>query len=130
MRWATPIDESSNIHFSFGISHATNPLKRLYRKLYLRFWYRTFVVKVTNELEDVPVQRWDRLDPTAPQKLGANDAPIIIWRRRLPLTSRDNVRVWKKGVKIEVSEDNPSPGNPRARGRRRLGTDATHSPNG
>ncbi len=105
MRWATPIDESSNIHFSFGISHATNPLKRLYRKLYLRFWYRTFVVKVTNELEDVPVQRWDRLDPTAPQKLGANDAPIIIWRRRLPLTSRDNVRVWKKGVKIEVSED-------------------------
>ena len=39
--------------------------------------------------------------PTAPQKLGANDAPIIIWRRRLPLTSRDNIRVWKKGLKFE-----------------------------
>ena len=105
MRWATPIDENSNLHFTFGISHAANPVTRLFSRLYLRFIYRMFVIKTTNELEDIPVQRFDRLDTTAPQKLGANDAPIIIWRRRLPLTSRDNIRVWKRGIKVEPTQD-------------------------
>ena len=105
MRWATPIDEKSNLMWSFGVSRATNWLERLYRKLYLRFWYRMFVIKVTNELEDIAVQRYDRLDTTAPQKLGANDAPIIVWRRRLPLTSRDNLRVWKKGLEIAQEKE-------------------------
>ena len=101
-RWAVPIDETSNIHFTFGIARANGFFKRLFKKyLYLPIWYKTFVIKVTNELEDVPTQRWDRLDTTAPQKLGANDAPIIIWRRRLPLTSRDNIRVWKIGLQYE-----------------------------
>ena len=101
MRIATPIDEDSNIHFSFGIAKATNPIKRIYWWLNIRFWYRMHTVKTTNELEDVAVQRFDRLDTTAPQKLGANDAPIIIWRRRLPLTSRDNQRVWKIGLDVD-----------------------------
>ncbi len=99
MRWGTPIDENNNIQWSFGISKVNNWIQRLYWELNLRTWYRLLVIKTTNELEDVPVQRYDRLDTTAPQKLGANDAPIIIWRRRLPLTSRDNIRVWKKGTK-------------------------------
>jgi phenylpropionate dioxygenase-like ring-hydroxylating dioxygenase large terminal subunit len=99
MRWGTPIDENNNLQWSFGISKVNNWIQRLYWELNLRTWYRLLVIKTTNELEDVPVQRYDRLDTTAPQKLGANDAPIIIWRRRLPLTSRDNIRVWKKGTK-------------------------------
>ena len=99
MRWGTPIDENNNLQWSFGISKVDNWIQRLYWELNLRTWYRLLVIKTTNELEDVPVQRYDRLDTTAPQKLGANDAPIIIWRRRLPLTSRDNIRVWKKGTK-------------------------------
>ena len=98
MRWGTPIDDHTNLQWTFGIARATNRVKRLFWKVYLRHWYRMQIIKTTNELEDVPVQRYDRLDTTAPQKLGANDAPIIIWRRRLPLTSRDNIRVWKKGM--------------------------------
>ena len=104
MRWATPIDKDSNLHWTFGIMGAHNSgwlAKFWKRHIYMPFWYKTFVIKVTNELEDVPTQRFDRLDTTAPQKLGANDAPIIIWRRRLPLTSRDNIRVWKKGLQFE-----------------------------
>jgi hypothetical protein len=84
--------------WTFGTAKGTTWLQRLYWWINLRTMYRWIQIKATNELEDIPVQRWDRLDPTAPQKLGANDAPIIIWRRRLPLTSRDNVRVWKKGL--------------------------------
>ena len=98
MRWSTPRDENSNWMWTFGTAKGTTWLQRLYWWINLRTMYRWIQIKATNELEDIPVQRWDRLDPTAPQKLGANDAPIIIWRRRLPLTSRDNVRVWKKGL--------------------------------
>jgi phenylpropionate dioxygenase-like ring-hydroxylating dioxygenase large terminal subunit len=105
MRWATPIDKDSNIHFTFGIAPGRNRIQKIYNYFYVRFWYRIFTIKVTNELEDVPVQRFDRLDTTAPQKLGANDAPIIIWRRRLPLTSRDNIRVWKLGLQFEEGAD-------------------------
>ena len=46
------------------------------------------------------MQRYDRLDPSAPQKLGINDRAIIYWRRRLPLKSRDNLRLWKKGMHL------------------------------
>ena len=102
MRWGTPIDENSNIQWSFGTAMVNSWVERIFWNLHLRFWYRMHVIKTTNELEDVPVQRYDRLDTKAPQKLGANDAPIIIWRRKLPLLSRDNQRIWKMGIKEDM----------------------------
>ena len=102
MRWGTPIDENTNNQWTFGIAKVKNNLHRLYWWLNIRFWYRMHTIKGINELEDVPVQRYDRLDTKAPQKLGANDAPIIVWRRKLPMTSRDNQRVWKMGIKEDI----------------------------
>ena len=49
-----------------------------------------------NEKEDLPVQAVGALDPTAPQKLGATDAAIIFWRRRMPFKSRDAQRLWSQ----------------------------------
>jgi len=46
------------------------------------------------------LQRYDRLHPGAPQKPGANDRAISYWRRRMPLKSRDNVRLWKQGLLV------------------------------
>ena len=37
-----------------------------------------------------------RLDPHSDQKLGATDAAIIFWRRRMPWKSRDAQRIWGK----------------------------------
>jgi hypothetical protein len=34
------------------------------------------------------------LDPHSAQKLGATDAAIIFWRRRMPWKSRDAQRIW------------------------------------
>lgn len=97
IRYATPIDENNNIMWTFATRRATKPWQRPLMALYLRTWYKFFVIKGINEREDLPVQRYDRLDVTAPQKLGANDRMIIFWRRRMPLKSRDNLRIWKKG---------------------------------
>ena len=36
------------------------------------------------------------LDPHSDQKLGATDAAIIFWRRRMPWKSRDAQRIWGK----------------------------------
>ena len=102
MRWGTPIDENSNLQWTFGMARVRNRFERIYWQLHLKYWYKYHLIKGTNELEDVPVQRFDRMDTKAPQKLGANDAPIIIWRRKLPMTSRDNQRMWKKGIKDDV----------------------------
>lgn len=99
-RYATPVDEKHTLMWTFGVIRVQTWWQRLWAKFYLRFWYYIFTIRGVNELEDLPVQRYDRLDPTAPQKLGANDQAIIYWRRRMPLKSRDNVRLWKKGLHI------------------------------
>jgi phenylpropionate dioxygenase-like ring-hydroxylating dioxygenase large terminal subunit len=105
-RYVTPRDENTCWQFFLGTALGTSRFKRIYWTLYLKFWYRLMTVTLANGYEDVSCQRYDRLDVTAPQKLGANDATVILWRRRLPLTSRDNIRVWKKG--IDVSQDQES----------------------
>jgi len=99
-RYATPIDEHHTLMWTFGIARAHTWWQRVMARLYLTSWYKFFVIKGTNELEDLPVQRYDRLDPAAPQKLGVNDRAIIYWRRRMPLKSRDNLRLWKKGMHL------------------------------
>jgi len=100
MRYGTPIDDTHTLMWTFGMARARTWWQRVVARLYLTSWYKFFVIKGTNELEDLPVQRYDRLDPSAPQKLGINDRAIIYWRRRLPLKSRDNLRLWKKGMHL------------------------------
>ena len=53
------------------------------------------------------MQRFDRLDPSAPQKLGTNDRAIIHWRRKMPLKSRDALRLWSndKGQQDAIAAD-------------------------
>lgn len=99
-RYATPIDENHTLMWTFPIARAKGPVGKFLTKLYFATWYWYFVIKGINQLEDLPVQRYDRLDPSAPQKLGANDRAIIYWRRRMPLKSRDNLRIWKKGMHL------------------------------
>jgi phenylpropionate dioxygenase-like ring-hydroxylating dioxygenase large terminal subunit len=99
-RYATPIDEQQTLMWTFATARAKGPIGKFLTRLYLRTWYWYFVIKNLNQLEDLPVQRYDRLDPSAPQKLGANDRAIIYWRRRMPLKSRDNQRLWKKGMQV------------------------------
>ena len=93
-RWATPIDEDHSMMFTFGIMRGGNWWNRLRANLYFHIVYRYWLIKGVNELEDLPVQRFDRLDTAAPQKLGTNDRAIIFWRRKMPLKSRDAQRVW------------------------------------
>ena len=102
-RYVTPRDENTCWQFFLGSARPTNWLDKIYWKLNLRFWYYLKTVTLANGYEDVSCRRSDRLDPYAPQKLGANDAPVIIWRRRMPLSSRDNLRIWKIG--LDVSEE-------------------------
>ena len=93
-RWAVRIDEDHSMMFTFGIMTGGNWWNRLRANLYFHIVYRYWLIKGVNELEDLPVQRFDRLDTAAPQKLGTNDRAIIFWRRKMPLKSRDAQRVW------------------------------------
>ena len=99
-RYVTPLDEDSCWQFSMGTARVNNWVQRIYWTIYMAIWYRIMTVDLANGFEDVSCQRSDRLDPYAPQKLGANDAPVIIWRRRMPFSSRDNQRIWKMGMNI------------------------------
>jgi hypothetical protein len=70
-------------------------LTRLKVKVYYHTWYVYFgAPQTTNEREDMPVQAVGALDPHSAQKLGATDAAIIFWRRRMPWKSRDAQRIW------------------------------------
>ena len=76
---------------------------RLLPKLWWKFFYHTFYVyfnapQTTNEKEDFPIQAVGTLDPHSDQKLGATDAAIIFWRRRMPWKSRDAQRIWGEAV--------------------------------
>ena len=105
MRWATPIDKDHSNMFTFSIRRGVNWWDKWYGRLYFHFVYKMQTIKTTNELEDLPVQRYDHLDPTAPQKLGVNDRAIIHWRRKMPLKSRDAQRVWGEMEKAAVEAD-------------------------
>ena len=93
-RWAVPVDENYSMMFTFGIMKGRTWWDRLFSRLYFQTMWRYFQIKGINELEDLPVQAFDRLDPAAPQKLGTNDRAIIHWRRKMPLKSRDAQRLW------------------------------------
>jgi len=94
MRWSVPIDKETTRMFTFGLYRAPGRWRRLRAKLHFHTANRYQLIKGVNELEDVPVL--ERVDPHAPQKLGANDRAIIVWRRRMPWKSRDARRLWKK----------------------------------
>ncbi len=122
MRWAVPLDKESCRMFSFGLYRAPGRWRRLWAGLNFHTIHRYFLIKGTNELEDLPVQRAGRLDPFAPQKLGVNDRAIIFWRRRMPWKSRDARRLWKKEERgrgiitervVEAEELETTPGTPR-----------------
>ena len=68
-------------------------------------WWRYWQVKGVNELEDLPVQLYTRMDPKEPQKLGLNDRAIIHWRRKMPLKSRDARLVWGQSERALVEAD-------------------------
>ena len=98
LRYFTPIDADNVRMFSFAFKRVgKNPLVKLWWKIYYNCWWVYFnSPQSVNEKEDLPVQAVGALDTTAPQKLGATDAAIIFWRRRMPFKSRDAQRVWGK----------------------------------
>ena len=106
-RWAVPMDENYSMMFTFGIMNGRTWWDRFFSRIYFQTMWRYFQIKGINELEDLPVQRFDRLDPSAPQKLGTNDRAIIHWRRKMPLKSRDALRLWSadKGQQDAIAAD-------------------------
>ena len=97
LRYFTPIDADSVRMFTFAMRRIKNPLRKLWWKAFFNTLYIYFnVPQSVNEKEDLPVQAVGALDPKAPQKLGATDAGIIFWRRRMPWKSRDAQRIWGK----------------------------------
>ena len=96
LRYFTPIDADNTRMFTFAMRRVSkNPLARLLWKTYYNAWYVYFGgPQTTNEKEDLPVQAVGALDPHSAQKLGATDAAIIFWRRRMPWKSRDAQRLW------------------------------------
>ena len=97
LRYFTPIDKDSVRMFTFTLRRETNVIKKWLWKSYYHMWYVYFNSQQSvNEKEDLPVQAVGALDPTAPQKLGATDAAIIFWRRRMPFKSRDAQRLWSQ----------------------------------
>ena len=85
--------------FTFALKRVRNrPLLKWWWKVYYHTWYVYFnAPQTTNEKEDLPVQAVGALDPHSAQKLGATDAAIIFWRRRMPWKSRDAQRIWGRG---------------------------------
>ena len=105
LRYFTPIDADNTRMFTFTMKRVKdNVLKRLWWKFYYHTWYVYFgAPQTTNEREDFPIQAVGALDPHSAQKLGATDAAIIFWRRRMPWKSRDAIRIWGKS-KIDAAE--------------------------
>ena len=92
--------------FTFALKRVRH---RLMAKLWWKFFYHTWYVyfnapQTTNEREDMPVQAVGALDPHSSQKLGATDAAIIFWRRRMPWKSRDAQRIWGQS-RTEAAEE-------------------------
>jgi hypothetical protein len=79
-------------------------LKQLLWRMHYHYWFTYSFIQGINENEDLPVQSVGCLDPWKPQKLGGSDASTIYWRRRLPLRSRDYVRLWSQ-EKLEETEE-------------------------
>lgn len=104
-RWAVPIDEHHTMMFTFGIMKGGSWRRRLFAKLYFHTIWRYWQIKGVNELEDLPVQLYTRMDVSEPQKLGVNDRAIIYWRRKMPLKSRDAQRVWGQAERAAVDAD-------------------------
>ena len=106
LRYFTPIDANNTRMFSFTMRRTgTNPLKRLMWKAYYNVWYVYFgAPQNTNEREDLPVQAYGAMDPRQTQKLGATDAAIIFWRRRMPWKSRDAQRLWGESKAAAAEE--------------------------
>ena len=100
LRFFTPIDGNNTRMFSFAMKRTKNSLLgRLYFRAYYHLWYTYFnAPQCTNEKEDFPIQAVGALDPHSSQKLGATDAAIIFWRRRMPFKSRDAHRIWGKNA--------------------------------
>lgn len=96
LRFFTPIDADNTRMFTYTMRRVgKSPLARLLWKVYYHAWYVYFgAPQTTNEREDLPVQAVGALDPHSAQKLGATDAAIIFWRRRMPWKSRDAQRIW------------------------------------
>ena len=105
LRYFTPIDADNTRMFTFTMKRVkNNVLKRLWWKFYYHTWYVYFgAPQTTNEKEDFPIQAVGALDPHSAQKLGATDAAIIFWRRRMPWKSRDAIRIWGKN-RIDAAE--------------------------
>ena len=69
-------------------------------------WYIYFnAPQTTNEKEDFPIQAVGALDPHSAQKLGATDAAIIFWRKKMPFKSRDAKRIWGKEVEETAAKE-------------------------
>ena len=98
LRYFTPIDENNTRMFTFTMKRVKNsPILKWWWKLYYHTWYVYFgAPQTTNEKEDFPIQAVGALDPHIAQKLGATDAAIIFWRRKMPFKSRDAQRIWGK----------------------------------
>ena len=106
LRYFTPIDENNTRMFTFALKRVRH---RLMAKLWWKFFYHTWYVyfnapQTTNEREDMAVQAVGALDPHSSQKLGATDAAIIFWRRRMPWKSRDAQRIWGQS-RTEAAEE-------------------------
>lgn len=100
LRFFTPIDADHTRMFTFTMKRVKNrTILRWWWKAYYHTWYVYFgAPQTTNEKEDFPIQAVGALDPHAAQKLGATDAAIIFWRRKMPFKSRDAERIWGKTV--------------------------------
>ena len=104
-RWAVPMDEHHTMMFTYDIRKGGSLWDRIFAKLCFHTVVRYWQVKGVNELEDLPVQLYTRMDPKEPQKLGRNDRAIIHWRRKMPLKSRDAQRVWGQAERALVEAD-------------------------
>jgi phenylpropionate dioxygenase-like ring-hydroxylating dioxygenase large terminal subunit len=107
LRFFTPIDANNTRMFTFALKRVKKSfLKRLYFKLYYHMWYIYFAApQTTNEKEDFPIQAVGALDPHSAQKLGATDAAIIFWRKKMPFKSRDAKRIWGKEVEETAAKE-------------------------
>ncbi len=99
LRYVVPITEDTCRMWTFTITRKaikSSWWARTWWTMHYHFWYTYIFMQGINECEDLPVQSVGCLDPEKPQKLGGSDASTIYWRRRLPLRSRDYIRLWSK----------------------------------
>jgi phenylpropionate dioxygenase-like ring-hydroxylating dioxygenase large terminal subunit len=106
-RIAVPVTADTCRMWCFRISRKSivrGAFARLRWHMNFHYWFTYSFIQGINENEDLPVQSIGCLDPWKPQKLGGSDASTIYWRRRLPLRSRDYVRLWSQ-QKLEETEE-------------------------